>query len=149
MPLGRLHPLRRRRLLHPRRLWTHRLARPVHRRLRQQMHRILQAFPGMMVLHRSTQATSRFEHVSPPTFLDTSDVPKMKCKVSTRQVLCCRETCTVCWQALCGYSSELVRDSHFEAASVPHRCKACYRASKSSTSAGASASTSTGAQCIQ
>ena len=45
---------------------------------------------------------SRFDHVAPPAFLDTSEIPR-KAKVSTRQVLCCRETCSICFQACCGY----------------------------------------------
>ena len=76
-----------------------------------------------------SEATSRFDHVAPPTFVDTSEVPR-RAKVSTRQVLCCRETCAVCYQACCGYASELPQDSHFIASDVHHRCKACYRASR-------------------
>ena len=77
----------------------------------------------------TSPAPSRFDHVVPPTFVDTSEVPR-RAKVSTRQVLCCRETCSICYQACCGYSSELPQDSHFLASDVHHRCKSCYRASR-------------------
>ena len=77
----------------------------------------------------TSPAPSRFDHVAPPTFVDTSEIPR-RAKVSTRQVLCCRETCSICFQACCGYSSELPHDSHFAASDVHHRCKACYRASR-------------------
>ena len=81
-------------------------------------------------------------NVSAPTFIDPSDLSTVKCRISTRQLVCCRETCTECRSALCGYSSELCRDSHFESTSVPHRCKGCYRKSKSApTSSGSSTST--------
>ena len=72
---------------------------------------------------------SRFDHVVPPTFVDTSEVPR-RAKVSTRQLLCCRESCAVCFQACCGYASEVPNDSHFIASDVYHRCKACYRATR-------------------
>ena len=80
-----------------------------------------QAAPG--------EHTSRFEHIAPPSFVDTSEVPR-KAKVSTRQLLCCREPCGVCYQACCGYASELPQDTHFIASDVFHRCKSCYRASR-------------------
>ena len=89
----------------------------------------------------ASPAPSRFDHVAPPTFLDTSEIPR-RAKVSTRQVICCRETCSICFQACCGYSSELPRDSHFEASDVHHRCKACYRASRANKTTDAPSSTS-------
>ena len=89
----------------------------------------------------ASPAPPRFDHVAPPTFLDTSEIPR-RAKVSTRQVLCCRETCSICFQACCGYSSELPRDSHFEASDVHHRCKACYRASRANKTTDAPSSTS-------
>ena len=96
----------------------------------------------------TSPAPSRFDHVAPPTFLDASEIPR-KAKVSTRQVLCCRETCSVCFQACCGYSSELPRDSHFESDDVHHRCKACYRASRASKTADAPSSSSTAQDASQ
>ena len=72
---------------------------------------------------------SRFEHIAPPSFVDSSEVPR-KAKVSTRQLLCCREPCAICYQACCGYASELPQDTHFIASDVYHRCKQCYRASR-------------------
>ena len=85
----------------------------------------------------TSPAPSRFDHVAPPT----SEIPR-RAKVSTRQVICCRETCSICFQACCGYSSELPRDSHFEASDVHHRCKACYRASRANKTTDAPSSTS-------
>ena len=100
------------------------------------------AQPGPSATDGASPAPSRFDHVAPPTFLETSEIPR-KAKVSTRQVLCCRETCSICFQACCGYSSELPRDSHFESADVHHRCKSCYRASRANKTADAPSSTST------
>jgi len=56
------------------------------------------------------------EQVAPPTFLDKGAVAdaNVKCKISTRQVVCCRET----------------NDTHFTSTSSLHLCKDCYRASK-------------------
>ncbi|CAE7832552.1 unnamed protein product, partial [Symbiodinium necroappetens] len=49
----------------------------------------------------ASTAPSRFDHVAPPTFLDASEIPRKA-------------------KACCGYSSELVRDSHFEVRLVRH-----------------------------
>ena len=56
------------------------------------------------------------------------------CKVSTRQITCCREPCGYC-NGLCGYSSEIPFDSHFESKHTIHLCKGCFRSKREAKSA--------------
>ena len=73
------------------------------------------------------------EPVADPAFLDQKP-EGTACKVSTRQITCCREPCVHC-NGLCGYSSEVPYDSHFESKRTIHLCKGCFRAKREAKSA--------------
>ena len=53
------------------------------------------------------------------------------CKISTRQITCCREPCLRC-NGLCEYRSEVPYDTHFESPRTIHFCKGCFRAKRES-----------------
>ena len=69
--------------------------------------------------------------VAPPAF--TSAPTEGTCKISTRQLVCCREQCFHC-AGLCGYASGIPNDSHFVSGDQVHLCKRCYREQKQTTS---------------
>ena len=71
--------------------------------------------------------------VADPAFLEHKP-EGTACKVSTRQITCCREPCGYC-NGLCGYSSEVPFDSHFESKHTIHLCKGCFRAKREAKSA--------------
>ena len=72
------------------------------------------------------------EPVADPAFLDQKP-EGTACKVSARQITCCREPCVHC-NGLCGYSSEVPFDSHFESKHTIHLCKGCFRAKREAKS---------------
>ena len=71
--------------------------------------------------------------VADPAFLEQKP-EGTACRVSTRQITCCREPCGYC-NGLCGYSSEIPFDSHFESKHTIHLCKGCFRAKREAKSA--------------
>ena len=71
--------------------------------------------------------------VADPAFLEKKP-EGTACRVSTRQITCCREPCGYC-NGLCGYSSEIPFDSHFESKHTIHLCKGCFRAKREAKSA--------------
>ena len=74
----------------------------------------------------------KMDPVADPAFLEQKP-EGTACRVSTRQITCCREPCGYC-NGLCGYSSEIPFDSHFESKHTIHLCKGCFRAKREAKS---------------